>query len=662
MQLAFAAFERGDDAEAERLCRAVLAARANYFDALHMLGVMAAKAGRAEEAVAVLAKAIAANPRSADAQNNRGNALDDLGRCGEALQSYERALVLRPDFAEAHYNRGNALHNLNRHGEALASYERALTIRPEYTDAHVNRGNALRYLGWYADALQSYDRALAIEPRSADAWFNRGHALGNLKRYPEALASYARAQELDPDLPYLYGTWLRTRMRICDWDGVDAHFARIIEAIDRGAEVAHPFTVLAIPSSLATQKAAAQTWVRSHYPARGVLPPIPKRAPEARIRLGYFSANFWDHATSRLAAELFERHDRTRFELTGFSFGPDTGDEVRARVAAAFDRFVDVRGRSDVEVALMARKLGIDIAVDLDGFTEDARTGIFALRAAPLQVNYLGYPGTMGADYIDYVIADCTVIVPADEPQYTEKIVYLPNAYQVNDTRRRIADRAFAREELGLPDTEFVFCSFNNNYKLTPETFERWMRLLQRVPGSVLWLLEDNEWSAANLRKEAAARGVSPERLIFARRMPLSDHLARHSAADLFLDSLPYNAHTTASDALWAGLPVLTLAGTTFAGRVAASLLAAVGLPELVTHTATEYMDLAVELATHPVKLSRIRERLAASRLALPLFDIRRFTRDLEAAYATMQARHRQGLAPEPLHVPRDSGFPPSGE
>ena len=350
-------------------------------------------------------------------------------------------------------------------------------------------------------------------------------------------------------------------------------------------------------------------------------------------------------------AGMFECHDRSRFEVTALSFGVDDNSEIRRRVKAAFEHFIDVRTHSDDQIADVLRTLEIDIAIDLMGFTTDCRTGIFARRPAPIQAHYMGYPGTMAAPYIDYVIADRIVVPDGQHAFYTEKSVVLPNSYLVNDAKRPIAERTFTRSELALPSTGFVFCCFNGNHKITPYVFDCWMRILERVRGSVLWLLQDNAKAADNLRKEAQARGIDAERLVFATRMPPSEHLARHRAADLFLDTLPYNAHTTASDALWAGLPVLTCLGETFVGRVAASLLNAAGLPELVTTTLEDYERLAIELAANPDRLAAIRAKLSDHRLTTPLFDTRLFTSHIEAAYSAMYARHQAGLAPDRIEI-----------
>jgi predicted O-linked N-acetylglucosamine transferase (SPINDLY family) len=370
-----------------------------------------------------------------------------------------------------------------------------------------------------------------------------------------------------------------------------------------------------------------------------------------KIRIGYFSADFKNHAVASLTVELFELHNKNRFEVFAFSFGVDDKSPVRLRLSQAFDQFIDISGISDLGIAKLSRDMQIDIAIDLGGYTADSRTGIFSYRAAPIQVSYIGYLGTMGADYIDYIIADKTLIPTESQSYYSEKVVYLPNSYQVNDRKRLISDRKFTRQELGLPEHGFIFCCFNNNFKILPATFEGWMRILKVVEGSVLWLFQDNSWAVENLKKEAEKQGISADRLVFAERMPLPEHLARHRQADLFLDTFPYNAHTTASDALWTGLPVLTLIGRSFASRVAASLLNAVGLPELITNTQEEYESLAIELAMNPQKLTDIKLKLAKNRLTTPLFDTPLFTKNLEDAYIKMHERYQADLEPDHIVI-----------
>jgi predicted O-linked N-acetylglucosamine transferase (SPINDLY family) len=674
--------ERFDDAlnSYER----ALIIKPNYVEAHFHRGVLLQALGRFNEALESYDGALQVNPAFAEACNNRGNTLHALKRFDDALGSYERALEIKSDYADAYFNRGAllqalgrfnealesydgalrvndafaeaynnrgvTLQTLRRFNEALESYERALQIKPDFAGAHNNRGNTLHALKLFDDALDSYERALEIKSDYADAHLNRGVTLQDCKRFEDARSSYESALKFKPDLDWVYGMWLHSKMQLCEWNEFDLHIANLIGKVEQRERATPPFAVLALSDSLAAQRQATQTWVGASYPDNCSRPAKNERRGE-RIRIGYYSSDYGNHPVAQLAVGLFEEHDRTQFEVVAFSWRQSLADELSGRIKTAFDRFVDVRGRSDREVAQLSREYGIDIAVDLMGLTGGLRTGIFAVHAAPIQVNFLGYPGTMGAPYMDYIVADPILIPPESRERYTEKIVYLPNSYQANDRKRRISDREFTRAELGLPPTGFVFCCFNNSFKITPNTFNGWMRILKQVEGSVLWLFEENETAADNLRREAEARGVESGRLVFARRMPLPEHLARHRAADLFIDTLPYNAHTTASDALWAGLPVLTCVGESFAGRVAASLLNAVGLPELINATQEQYEAMAVALAGNAARLAELKEKLSRNRLTTPLFDTARFTEHLEDAYTQMYQRHQAGLSPEHIYV-----------
>ena len=437
------------------------------------------------------------------------------------------------------------------------------------------------------------------------------------------------------------------------WIGYDAALAAILNKLSVGEKVITPFGVLAISSDPELQLAVAKQYTQKRAKAELALPAIVKRKRNKKIRLGYYSADFRNHAVTQLIAGLFENHDKAQFEVIAFSFGQDNNAEVFQRINQALDQLVDIQGLSDLEVAKLSREMEIDIAVDLMGLVQDSRPGLLAYRAAPIQVNYLGYPGTMGADYIDYIIADHTLIPEDCRQYYSEKIAYLPFSYQANDNKKQIAEKKASRPELGLPEQGFVFCCFNNNYKINPPIFDSWMRILGQVEGSVLWLLEDNRFIAQNLRLEAIKRNIKPERLIFAPRLSLAEHLARHQAADLFLDTLPYNAHTTASDALWAGLPVLTCVNAAFASRVAASLLKAIGLPELITTNTEEYESLAIALANDSARLQQLREKLAEQRLSAPLFNTPLFAQQIEAAYQQMMERYWDDLTIDHIqHLP----------
>lgn len=672
---------RLDDARAA--CLQVLRLRPREADALTLLGIIAAQTGELDRAAALFAEVLQLNPRNLAAYNNHGNALRALKQPAAALVSYEKAIAIEPRHAPAWHNRGKALADLGRHEDAVASQDQALALEPNHVAAHLERarallgmmryeaaiasldraaalapdqpgvwylrGNALYALQRFEEALACYDRAIALEP-DANACHNRGNALIMLERVEAAIASYDEAIALDPNMRSSHGARLHARMQIADWRDFAPEVARLAARIARGEAASNPFTLLSLIGSAPLQRIAAESWVREHCPPDGSLGPLPRRGRRERIRVGYFSADFRSHATSFLTAGLLETHDRSRFEVIGLSLGPDTKDDMRRRIEAACDRFLDVRQQSDADIARLARSLEIDIAVDLGGFTRGGRPRIFALRAAPLQVSYLGYLGTMAAPYIDYLIADDTIIPGGERRHYSEKIVYLPS-YQVNDSKRRIAERGFSREELGLPPAGFVYCCFNAPYKITPDVLDGWMRILGRVPDSVLLLLGGNESLERNLRREARDRGIASDRIVFGARLPAPEYLARYRTAGLFLDTLPYNAGTTASDALWAGLPVLTRRGETFAGRVGASLLTAVGLQELIVETREQYEDLAVELASSPERLAGIRAKLARNLSTAALFDTAASARHLEAAYAAMYDRHHAGSPPEHIHV-----------
>ena len=648
--------------------------------------------GRWQEAAAEYDRAIALDPQYAEAFNNRGAVLQALAQFDAALASYDRAVALRPDYGEAHYNRGVILQSIGRPEEALQSYACALQLSPRLTEARYNRGialhqlrrlhealqdydqalqvhasaaaynnrgNVLLELGRPREALQSYEEALRLDPGLADAHNNRGTALQVLHRPEEALGSFAQALALDPDLPWLFGAWLHTRLQLCDWSLIDAAISELAARVAQGRKATQPFIVLAVNDSPGVQRRAAEIWAADTALAPGVAQRPLGRAAERVIRIGYYSADFRNHAMAQLMLGIFELHDRQRFELSAFHFGRAGPDEMTEQVRTRFQGFHDVRGNSDSEVARASRELHIDIAVDLMGFTDQSRPAIFAHRAAPLQVSYLGYAGTTGAPYIDYLVADRTVIPQQSRGFYTEKVIYLPNSYfptsyPFNERQRLAAQREASRAPLGLPETAFVFCCFNSAYKLTPVTFTSWMRILSAVPDSVLWLLAANPTAMRNLRLQAQARGVSGTRLIFAPPLPLTDHLTRHRAADLFLDTLPCGAHTTASDALWMGLPVLSLAGESLAARVAASLLTAIGLPELIATTGEQYEALAIALATDRERLMALRSRLATNRLSMPLFDTRLLTRHLEMAYQEIYRRLHAGLDPEDVQVPAE--------
>ena len=637
--------------DAARLYRAILAGDPRHFDALHLLGLVLYESGRYDDAAASIRAALAVRPQFAPAQVNLGLVLQKLRRVDEALAGFDAAIALQPDYAEAHYNRGNALLDLRRFEEAAASYERALALEPQRAPAHYNRAIALLESDRAQEAVESCDRALALRPDYALALYHRAVALQHLRRQDEVAATFARLLRIAPDFPFAEGMLLHARMHCCDW----SDFAARVEALDRGVRgrrrVADPFGYLAVARSAGDLRTCAEVFAEARVPPPATRFWNGETWRNLRIRIGYVSGEFRHQATSILIGELFELHDRDRFELVAFDTGAGDASALRGRIERAFGEIVPIARAGDRDAAAAIHARRIDLLVNLNGYFGRERQGIYGHRPSPVQITYLGYPGTLGAPYTDYILADRWVIPPGHEVHYAEQVVRLPDTYQVNDRQRAIAARTPTRAELGLPDDAFVFCCFNNNYKLTPDVFDVWMRLLAGVPGSVLWLLEGNAAAVGHLRREAQRRGVAPERLVFAPRMHLAEHLARHRRADLFLDTLPCNAHTTASDALWAGLPLLTCRGGTFAGRVAASLLHAVGLPELVAVDLADYEARALELAANPARLAELRARLARNRDTHPLFDTERFRRHIESAYVTMWERSRRGLPPAAFDV-----------
>jgi predicted O-linked N-acetylglucosamine transferase (SPINDLY family) len=615
-------------------------------------GITLRALGRLAEARDAFDKSLAINPSSSDAWNNRGVISSNLGDFRSAIADFDKAILANPRNAAAYANKGKALAQLELGEEARAAYARAIAISPNLSEAWLGLGQVLSQLRRHNDALPAYERAISLKPDLPEAWSGRGQALMAFKHYEEAYATYDYAMKLMPELDYVPGKWLHARMHCCLWDDIDNAYKRVLNEVSGRKKAASPFNLLSIPSTASEQKIAAETYTADNFPPLAEQPEASSVTHRGKIRIGYFSADFREHAVAYLMARLFELHDRSKFEIFGFSLGPSADDEMRGRLTAGFDQLIEANNKSDEEIADSAKNLQIDIAIDLMGFTEGSRTGIFAHRAAPIQVNYLGFPGTMGAKYMDYIIADRILVRPEDADFYSEKIAYLPHTYQVNDNTRRISDRRFTRDELGLPADAFVFCCFNNSFKITPDVFDIWMRLLTKVDGSILWLPQSNGAAVKSLRAEAIRRRIAGDRIVFAERVEqLSDHLARLPAADLFLDTFYYNAHTTASDALWTGLPVVTRLGDTFASRVAASLLNAIGLPELVTHTSDEYEQLAFQLASDRDKLSLIRKRLADNRLTHPLFDTELFTRHIESAYEKMWERHCMNLKPDHVFV-----------
>jgi protein O-GlcNAc transferase len=630
-----------------------LAVKADHVEALISRGNTLMLLDRPDEALPAFDKAIEIRPDHAMVLGNRALSLVELGRYEDALQGFDKALQLVPDNASWLDGCGSTLMFLGRNEDALAYLDRAIALAPDRLEIIGHRAEVLRNLRRHDEAITAYDRILATDPDNVSALYHRGKSLWTLGRLTDAMASHERASDLG-DLRAL-GELVLSHLTIADWAGADKLAGRLRAAVDAGHFV-HSFAAIALECHPADQLRVVANLTRGVADAarKPFVHSNVKRAD--KLRIAYLSSDYWHHPVGVAIADLLERHDRMRFEIIGVSYGPDDHSALRARLIKACDRFHDVCSDNDRNVATLLHDSDVHIAVDLNGLTEGFRPGVLACRPAPIQVNYLGYPGTTGAECMDYILADKTVLPFDQQPFFAEKIVHLPDCYHVNDATRPISSYVAPRSDLGPPDQGMVFCCFNQTFKIAAPIFDIWMRLLARVPGSVLWLSEMHELAQANLRREASARGVDPARLIFAPRMDSgADHLARHRAADLFLDTLPYNAHSTTCDALYAGLPVVTCTGATFPGRVATSMLKTAGLPELVTTNLEDYEALALKLATDPVLLSSIRQKLADNRSACRLFDSDRFRHHIEAAYETMWDIYRRGDSPKSFRVePRD--------
>lgn len=643
--------ELGRSDEALAALDQALALRADFPEAVFFRGIVLGDLGRADDAKAAYDQVLARAPNHPEALNNRALLAWQRRDAEAALADHNRALLAQPQHLPSLVNRALVLGAIGRAAEALADYDRIVALAPQNAEMWNRRGAMLRALGRSDEALASFDQALRLKPDFATALNNRGFLLwAARRRYDEARSDLTRAFALEPEMDFLEGELLYLKMQAGDWAGFDAARDALAAGVAAGKPVVRPFAWQAISADPASLQQCSRIFAAQYPPAAAGQTAGQTARANSKIRIGYVSADFREQATAYLMAGVYESHDREAFEIIALDNGGSDRSPMRARLEKAFGRIIDITRLSDAQTAAAIREAGIDILVNLNGYFGKPRTEVFAARPAPIQVNYLGFPATLGAPFMDYIVAD-RIVIPEDEAcYYDEAVAWLPDSYQANDSKRT-RQAPPTRAAAGLPEEGFVFCNFNQAYKLAPEVFARWMRILKACSGSHLWLLDNNEFFAANLKREAEKQGVAPERLIFAPGLLLEDHLARLALADLFLDTLPYNAHTTASDALWAGVPLLTCRGSAFPGRVAASLLTAAGLPELVTENPNDYEKLAIRLARDAGLLGRYRARLADNRLTCPLFDTARFTRHLESAYRTMWQTHRDGGTPRSFAV-----------
>lgn len=685
LEEAFKLHQSGQLDAAEAIYNAVLVQHPNRASVLHDLGVVHAQRGEFERAEELVRRAVEIAPEKGTYRLTLASIFADRNLLEDAVDSYERVLAITPESADVLVGYGTVLSRCGRHEAAIASFSRAFAIRPDHVGAYCNCGIVLASLGRFSEAITHYDHALSIDPTCVVALGNRGVALGDLGRDDEAMRSYdqalaikpeypdalnnravlfmkmraferaaqefARLIDLMPDYSHALDNKLRAEMMVCNWKSYTADREVLCGQVRAGKRAVQPFAFLALSGNAEDIFVCAKTFATHAFPPSNKPLWSGERYKHDRIRVAYLSADFREHAVSYLIADLIDHHDKAKFEVSAWSFRSEKEDAMQLRLRKSFEQFYDVENLTDAQIAVRLREQEIDIVVDLMGYTQGCRTEILAHRAAPIQVNYIGYVGSMGASYIDYIIGDDVIIPVEHEANYSEKIARLPDVYQVNDSRRVIASRTPTRAEVGLPETGFVFCCFNNSYKITPDVFEVWMRLLKHIEGSVLWLVEGSATVSRNLWSEAEARGVRADRLVFAQYVSPPEYLARYRLADLFLDTLPYNAGTTASDALWVGLPVLTCMGSAFQGRMASSLLRALGLPELITRNYADYEAMAIQLATTPALLGELKARLDRNKNTHPLFDVARFTRHIESAYTTMYERYQHGEPPKSFSV-----------
>jgi protein O-GlcNAc transferase len=622
----------------------------SYAEAHNNLGTVFKDLRQFEDAIKFYEKALKIKPNYADAHNNHGVALKTIGQLDKAIFSYKKALEINPNDADTHNNLGNVQSDMELTNDSINSFKKAISINPSFAEAYNNLSISYMKLNHLEDAFKSNARGLKLKSDFAEGYVTQGRIFSLKNKLNNALKSFEKAHFIKPDMDFNLGSILQTKMKLCDWDNLQILIDELVYKINDGQKAILPMDLLSLIDDPELQFKSSQIFANFEYPPSQILLKIKDYPRHSIIKIGYFSADFKDHPVSNLTAELYELHDRSHFEIHAFSFGLDTKDEMNLRIKAGVDFFHDVQSFNDKDIVLLTRSIEIDIAVDLSGYTAGCRTKIFSMRAAPIQASYIGLLSSMGAEYYDYLIAGDGMIPEQNQKYFTEKIVYLPS-YQVNDSKETPPDINLSRQDVGLPDEVFVFCCFNNTYKITPTTFDSWARILDKTEGSVLLIYANNKSSQKNLTQEIILRGIDPQRLIFGKSLPRPEYLARYRVADLFLDTWPYNAGTTASDALRMGLPVLTLIGNAYPSRMAASILNAVNLKELITNTQEEYETLAIEFAQDPIKLKKIREKLLNNLDTAPLYDAPLFTKNIESAYKQIYQRYYQNLKPKNIII-----------
>ena len=614
---ALSLFENGQLEKSQKICLQILEKNSEDFDTLYLLGIINFQKKNYANSNKIFQKAIIINSNNAEIHNYNAISFVKLKKFDLAIESWDKAIKIQPNFAEAYNNKGGCLIEIKQFENALKNFEAAIKIKPNFSEPYIGIGNLFK---------------------------------DNLDKLEEAIKFYEKGIELNPNSKNALSALIFTKLQLCEWKSYIGDLEKLKKKIINKINFSNAFHILSFYDSLEIQNKNIKMYMDDRFPKKKNFKPIIDKYYNKKIRIGYYSSDFRNHAVCYQLVNLIEQHDKSKFEIIGMSLGKKNNDEMRNRIVKAFDEFHELHGKTDHEIVQLSRNLKIDIAIDLMGFTKNNRFEIFIERCAPIQINYLGYSGTSGSKSIDYIVGDKTLIPNDVKKHYSEKIIYLPDSFMMNDSKRKISDKTFLRKEFDLPDKGFVFCCFNNFYKITPNIFDIWMRLLKKNKDSVLWLPRSNSRIFKNLIQEAKNRDVDHSRIIFAKYMTLTaDHLARISLADLFLDTFPYNAHSTCSDALYSGLPVITKAGNSFSGRVAASMLNAVGLPELITKTENEYEELALYFSKNRDQLQKIKRKLKENKLKTSLFDTKKYVKNIEEAYKKIYKRNIENLLPETI-------------
>ena len=643
--------EQGEFSKAYNCFELALNIDPSYFEAYRSLGNLQMEMGELESSINSYKKVLEIKPDYIEVLNNLGSVYKDISDFDASLDAFEKALDINPNYLEVLNNLGLTFIELGRYDEAIETYERAIDINPNYSYSFNNLGITLNRIHKYEQAENCFIQAIRINPNYFDANLNYGNLLFQMDRYAEAIHYYEISLGIRPsESLYIFGDIFHANMQICNWEDWSKNTSLLKNKISNEKKVIGPFALTALVDNPMLIRKATEKYIKDKYPKSKFLPNITNHPKHKKIRIGYFSADFREHPVSALTVELYERHSREEFEVYAFSFGPDTNDPVNLRIKSGVDYFYDIRSMHDKDAVSLVRSFEIDIAVDLGGFTQDARTEIFAHSVAPIQLSYIGYLGTMGAEYYDYLIADSIIIPEESQKNYTEKIVYLPT-YQVNDSSQYDSVSSLARKDYGLPEEGFVFCCFNKTYKYNPKCFDAWARILKKVKNSVLLIYADEVLAKANLKNEISQRGIDPDRLIFGKHLSKPEYLGRYKVADLFLDTNPYNAGATSSDALRMGLPVLTYPGKSFSSRMGSSLLNAVNMPELVASSEKEYELMAIELANNPIKLKTIKDKLLKNLSEADLYNSNQFTKNIESAFKLMYDRYHKGIDPDHIYI-----------